>query len=67
VPKNTPEDIRKRISDMFAEINKDPDFRRQMTEQGIEIIDVTYDKMPAFIEERKRAYLPVAKLLGLTK
>jgi tripartite-type tricarboxylate transporter receptor subunit TctC len=67
VPKSTPEDIRKRISDMFAEINKDPDFRRQMTEQGIEIIDVTYDKMPAFIEERKRAYLPVAKLLGLTK
>jgi tripartite-type tricarboxylate transporter receptor subunit TctC len=67
VPKSTPEDIRKRISDMFAEINKDPDFRRQMSEQGIEIIDVTYDKMPAFIEERKRAYLPVAKLLGLTK
>jgi tripartite-type tricarboxylate transporter receptor subunit TctC len=67
VPKSTPEDLRKRISDMFAEINKDPDFRRQMTEQGIEIIDVTYDKMPAFIEERKKAYLPVAKLLGLTK
>ena len=67
VPKSTPEDLRKRISDMFAEINKDADFRRQMTEQGIEIIDVTYDKMPAFIEERKRAYLPVAKLLGLTK
>ena len=67
VPKSTPEDIRKRISDMFAEINKDPDFRRQMTEQGIEILDITYDRMPAFIEERKKAYLPVAKLLGLTK
>jgi len=67
VPKSTPEDLRKRISDMFAEINKDADFRRQMTEQGIEILDITYDKMPAFVEERKRAYLPVAKLLGLTK
>jgi tripartite-type tricarboxylate transporter receptor subunit TctC len=67
VPKTTPEDMRKRISDMFAEINKDPDFRRQMTDQGIEIIDVTYDKMPAFIEERKKAYLAVAKLMGLLK
>ena len=67
VPKSTPEDLRKRISDMFAEINKDADFRRQMTEQGIEIIDITYDKMRAFSEERKKAYLAQAKLLGLVK
>jgi tripartite-type tricarboxylate transporter receptor subunit TctC len=67
VPKSTPEDLRKRLSDMFYEINREPDFRRQMTEQGIEIIDITYDKMPAFIEERKKAYVPVAKLMGLIK
>jgi tripartite-type tricarboxylate transporter receptor subunit TctC len=67
VPKSTPEDMRKRISDMFAEINRDADFRRAMTEQGLEIVDVTYDKMPGFIEERKKAYLSSAKLLGLTK
>ena len=67
VPKSTPEDLRKRISDMFAEINGDPEFRRNMTEQGIELIDITYDKMPAFIEERKKAYLSVAKLMGLIK
>jgi tripartite-type tricarboxylate transporter receptor subunit TctC len=67
VPKSTPEDIRKRVSDMFAEINRDAEFRRAMTEQGLEIIDVTYDKMPGFIEERKKAYLSSAKLLGLTK
>ena len=67
VPKSTPEDLRKRISDMFAEINRDPDFRRQMTDQGIEIIDITYDKMPAFVAERKKAYLESAKLLGLLK
>ena len=67
VPKSTPEDLRRRISDMFAEINRDPAFRRAMTEQGLEIVDVTYEKMPGFIEERKKAYLSVAKLLGLTK
>jgi tripartite-type tricarboxylate transporter receptor subunit TctC len=67
VPKSTPEDIRKRISDCFAEINRDPDFRRKMAEQGIEITDITYDKMPAFVEERKKAYLASARLLGLVK
>jgi tripartite-type tricarboxylate transporter receptor subunit TctC len=67
VPKSTPEDIRKRVSDAFVEINRDPEFRRKMTEQGIEIVDITYDKMPAFMEERKKAYLSSAKLLGLAK
>jgi tripartite-type tricarboxylate transporter receptor subunit TctC len=67
VPKSTPEGIRKRISDCFAEINRDPDFRRKMAEQGIEITDITYDKMPAFVEERKKAYLASARLLGLAK
>jgi len=67
VPKATPEDIRKRISDMLIEINKDADFRRQMTEQGIEILDIGYDKMAAFVEERKKAYVAAAKLLGLVK
>src|SRR4029079_3662938 len=56
VPKSTPEDLRRRISQMFYESNRDPEFRRQMTEQGIEIIDITYDQMPAFVEERKKAY-----------
>jgi tripartite-type tricarboxylate transporter receptor subunit TctC len=67
VPKSTPEAMRKRISDMFAEINRDADFRKAMTDQGLELVDVTYDKMPAFMEERKRAYVASARLLGLTK
>ena len=67
VPKSTPEDVRKRLSDMFSEINRDPESRKQMIELGFELMDVTYDKMPAFMEERKKAYLAAAKLLGLTK
>ncbi|HXN15042.1 MAG TPA: tripartite tricarboxylate transporter substrate binding protein, partial [Usitatibacter sp.] len=67
VPKSTPEDMRKRLSGMFSEINRDSDYRRQMADNGLELLDVTYEKMPAFMEERKKAYLPMAKLLGLTK
>ena len=67
VPKSTPEDMRRHISAIFSDINRDVDFRRQMTEQGLELVDVTYEKMPAFMEERKKAYLSVAKLMGLAK
>jgi tripartite-type tricarboxylate transporter receptor subunit TctC len=67
VPKSTPEAMRRQISSMFSEINRDADFQRQMTEQGLELVDITYEKMPAFLEERKKAYLSAAKLLGLTR
>ncbi|MEO5694321.1 MAG: tripartite tricarboxylate transporter substrate binding protein [Usitatibacter sp.] len=67
VPKSTPEDMRKHISGIFSEIGRDAEFRKQMTEQGLEIVDVPYDKMAAFMEERRKAYLSSAKLLGLMK
>ena len=67
VPKSTPEDIRKRVSDVFSSINKDPDFRQKMAEGGFELIDVTYDKIPAFLSERKQAYIEAATLMGLAK
>ena len=67
VPKSTPEDIRRRISDIFSEINRDPDFRQKMADGGFELIDVTYDKMPAFIAERTKAYLEIARMMGLAK
>jgi len=38
-----------------------------MADGGFELIDVTYDKMPAFVAERSKAYLEAAKLMGLVK
>ena len=67
MPKSTPEDLRRRVSDMFSEIGRDAEFRRKMTEQGLEIVDIGYDRMGPFMEERKKAYLDSAKLLGLLK
>jgi tripartite-type tricarboxylate transporter receptor subunit TctC len=66
-PKSTPEDLRKRLSDMIAEINQDAEFKRKMNEQGMELVNVTYDRMAAFLEERKKAYVDSARLLGLVK
>jgi tripartite-type tricarboxylate transporter receptor subunit TctC len=67
VPQSTTEPIRRQVSDIVSEIGRDPDFRRQMTEQGLEIVDIPYDKMGPFLEERKKAYLASARLLGLVK
>lgn len=67
VPASTPEDIRRRISEIFSEIGRDAEFRRKMTEQGLEIVDVPYAQMDAFMAERKKGYLAAAKLLGLAK
>ena len=67
VPQSTPENLRRQISEMFSDIGRDADFRRQMTEQGLEIVDIGYDKMAGFMDERKKAYLSSARLLGLLK
>jgi tripartite-type tricarboxylate transporter receptor subunit TctC len=67
VPSSTHEDMRRRISEMFSEIGRDADFRRRMTEQGLEIVDIPYDRMAAFMVERKKAYVESARLLGLVK
>ena len=67
MPKSTPEEMRRRVSDMFSEIGRDADFRRKMIDQGLEIVDIGYDKMASFMEGRKKAYLDSAKLLGLLK
>jgi tripartite-type tricarboxylate transporter receptor subunit TctC len=67
VPKSTPEDLRRRISDIFSQINRDAEFRQKMADGGFELIDITYDKMAAFIAERTKAYLEIAKMMGLAK
>ncbi len=67
VPKSTPEALRVRISSMFSAINRDADFRRQMADGGFELVDIGYDRMAAFMEERKKAYGAVAKLMGLVQ
>ncbi len=65
VPKSTPQPIRQRISDMFQEINKDPEFQKRMLDGGFELVDISLEKMPAFMAERKRVYTEAAKRMGL--
>jgi tripartite-type tricarboxylate transporter receptor subunit TctC len=67
VPKSTPPAIRKQISDVFAVLNRDPDYVKRMTESGFEQVDIPVDKMPAFMAEQSKAMLEDAKLAGMVK
>jgi len=64
VPDATPEERRREISDIIAEINASPGFIRQMEEAGFALIDVPYEEAADWIEERKAFYGEIAEQLG---
>jgi tripartite-type tricarboxylate transporter receptor subunit TctC len=67
VPKSTPQAVRKQVSDMMDAINKDPELRKRLTDDGFEVTDITYEMVPAFMKERTPQYLDSARTLGLIK
>ena len=67
VPKPTPREIQKQVSDMMFAVNQDPAMRKQLTEGGYDLIDITLEQMPAFLAEKSRAYIEDAKAAGLVK
>ena len=67
VPKSTPPAVRKQVSDMMDAINKDPELRKRMTDDGFEVTDITLEMVPTFMKERAPQYLNSAKTLGLIK
>ena len=67
LPKSASVELRKKVSGMFSEINRDPEFQKKMDELGFELTDITYEKMPAFMAERTKVYTELAKRMGLLK
>ncbi|MEQ8481761.1 MAG: tripartite tricarboxylate transporter substrate binding protein [Hoeflea sp.] len=65
VPKDTPEDVAKALSDAFGEVNADEAFRKQMLDGGFALLDVGVDEMDAFMEARKAEYIEAATEAGL--
>lgn len=67
VPKSTPEDLRQRISAIIQEINDDPEFKKKMEDGGFVVTDITYDKMPTFMEEQKVVFEKAAQQADLVE
>ena len=67
VPKSTPPAVRKRISDLWAALNADPEMKELAAKSGFELIDVGADGMDAFMKDRVKVYTEVARQMGLGK
>jgi tripartite-type tricarboxylate transporter receptor subunit TctC len=67
VPKSTPRDTQKQVSDLMYDLNQDAAMRKKMSDLGYDLVDVTLEKMPAFIVERTRVSMDDARSAGLLK
>jgi len=67
MPKSTTPEARKRMSDLWAALNNEPEMKELAAKSGFELVNVGVDRMDAFMKERIRAYTEVAKRMGLTK
>jgi len=67
VPKSTPPEARKRLSDLWASLNSDPEMKALADKSGFELVNVGSEQMDAFMKEKIRIYTDGARQLGLGK
>ena len=65
VPKSTPADVKKRISDLWRTLNMDPEMRELAAKSGFELVNVGTNDMDAFMTGKIKLYTEGAKRLGL--
>ena len=65
VPKATAPEARKRLSDVFATLNANPEMKELAAKAGFELVNVGVDGMDAFMRTRTRIYTEVGKRMGL--
>ena len=67
VPEGTPENIVKKLSNIFGQINQNAEFREKMLELGFVLIDVPYEEMEEFMAERQKEYEKIAEKMNINK
>ena len=67
VPKATPPEVRKRLSDLWANLNNDPEMKEKAAANGFELVNIGVEQMDAFMKERIALYVEGAARLGLGK
>jgi tripartite-type tricarboxylate transporter receptor subunit TctC len=65
VPKSTSAADRKRLSDLWAALNTDPEMQDLAARSGFELINIGVEQMDAFMREKSKLYTESAKLLNL--
>jgi len=67
VPKSTPPEARKRLSDLWMALNNDPEMKELATKSGFELVNVGLEQMDAFMAEKGKLYTEGAARLNLGK
>ena len=67
VPKGTPPEARKRLSDWWRALNNDAEMKDLAAKSGFELINVGVEEMDAFMAEKVKLYTDGAARLGLGK
>jgi tripartite-type tricarboxylate transporter receptor subunit TctC len=65
VPKSTPPEARRRLSETFAALNADPQMKELAAKAGFELVNVGPDGMDAFMRTRTKVYTDVGRKMGL--
>jgi tripartite-type tricarboxylate transporter receptor subunit TctC len=65
VPKSPPPVARKRLRDLWAALNAEPEMKELAAKSGFELVNVGVDGMEAFMKEKARAYTAVGRQMGL--
>ena len=67
VAKSTPPETKKRLSDLWAALNNDPEMKELAAKSGFELVNVGVDNMDGFMKEKVRVYTDAAKRMGIGK
>ena len=65
VPKNTPPEARRRLAELWATLNSDPEMKELAFKSGFELVNVGPEQMDAFMRERAQVYNQVGRQMGL--
>jgi tripartite-type tricarboxylate transporter receptor subunit TctC len=67
MPKSSTAEQRKRMSDLWAALNSDPEMKELAAKSGFELVNIGVDQMDGFMKERVKIYTDGAKRMGLAK
>ena len=67
VPKATPPEARKKLSELWATMNADPEMKELAAKSGFELVNVGVEQMDAFMKDKVKVYGDVGKQMGLGK
>jgi tripartite-type tricarboxylate transporter receptor subunit TctC len=65
MPKSSTPEQRKRMSDLWAALNNDPEMKELAAKSGFELVNVGVEGMDAFMKDKIRLYTDAARKLGL--